>query len=115
MQIPQTHQLLLVQAHTSGAEEWRCATCGRHLLLRWQPAYEKQVLNAGDDRALHSAGRAAPLPRVPAGAARQSYSHEYHHSADMADIGGDWSAEGLRPWVRWFQQAGLDDLWNQPL
>lgn len=115
MQPQQTHQLQLVHAHASGAEEWRCSTCGRHLLLRWQPAYQKQVLAPGDTHAIHSAGRAGPAPQAGAGAQPQSYSHEYHHSADTADIDGDWSAEGLRPWLRWFQQAGLDDLWNQPL
>lgn len=107
MELSQSHQLRLVHMHASGAEEWLCPTCGRRLLLRWQPAYEKQVLIAGDIRAIHSASR-APQPERAAAGSQPS-------GADMADIGGDWSAEGLRPWVRWFHEAGLDDLWNQPL
>ncbi len=115
MEQRQPHQLRLARMHASGAEEWLCPTCGRHLLLRWQPAYQKQVIAAGDPAALHSAGRAGQPGRMPTGAPPQTYRHASHPGADTADIGGDWSAEGLQPWLRWFQQAQLDELWNQPL
>lgn len=41
----------------SGAEEWVCPTCGRRMLLRWPPEYEKLVLDHGDDSAIHVGGK----------------------------------------------------------
>jgi len=41
----------------SGAEEWVCPTCGRRMLLRWPPDYEKLVLEHGDDTAVHVGGK----------------------------------------------------------
>jgi len=41
----------------SGAEEWACPTCGRRMLLRWPPDYEKLVLEHGDDSAIHVGGK----------------------------------------------------------
>jgi hypothetical protein len=43
-----------------GAEEWWCSQCSRRLLLRWPPAFEKIVLDRGDEWAVHvGAGRLA--------------------------------------------------------
>lgn len=56
---PQTeqHQMQLEKTHSSGAEEWYCPTCGRRFLLHWPPNYEKIVLEAGDEYAIHSGGK----------------------------------------------------------
>jgi hypothetical protein len=37
----------------SGAEEWACPDCGRRVLLRWPPDFERLILEHGDDRAVH--------------------------------------------------------------
>ena len=37
----------------SGAEEWACPDCGRRVLLRWLPDFERLILEYGDDRAVH--------------------------------------------------------------
>ena len=37
----------------SGAEEWACPDCGRRVLLRWRPDFERLILEYGDDRAVH--------------------------------------------------------------
>jgi hypothetical protein len=42
-----------VRTEESGLEEWACPTCGRRMLLRWPPDYEKQVIEAGDQKACH--------------------------------------------------------------
>src|SRR5258708_19779727 len=39
-----------------GVEEWTCTTCARRLLLRRPPAFEKIVLERGDERAAHVGG-----------------------------------------------------------
>jgi hypothetical protein len=37
----------------SGAEEWACPDCGRRVLLRWPPDFERLILEYGDERAVH--------------------------------------------------------------
>lgn len=37
----------------SGQEEWVCPDCGRRVLLRWPPDYERLILEYGDDNAVH--------------------------------------------------------------
>jgi len=59
-----THEMRMLQADETGAEEWACPTCGRRILLRWPPGYDKRVLEPGDEEACHigSAAHTAPLP-----------------------------------------------------
>jgi hypothetical protein len=82
----------------SGAEEWACPDCGRRMLLRWPPNYEKLVLERGDDTAIHVGGKGglrigqvavapAPAPDPPPAdvpAAEQQW---------LRDIGIDWDGE----------------------
>lgn len=68
-EIPQApqHEMQLDKTHPSGAEEWFCPTCGRRLLMRWPPNYNKLVLEAGDEFAIHSGGKGGlrlGLPQV---------------------------------------------------
>jgi hypothetical protein len=51
------HEMVLVGSVESGAEEWACPTCGRRMLLRWPPHYEKLVLDHGDSTAVHVGGK----------------------------------------------------------
>ena len=53
------------QSLEHGAEEWTCACCGRRLLLRRPPAFEKIVLERGDEWAAHI-GSSAGGPRAVA-------------------------------------------------
>jgi hypothetical protein len=39
-----------------GVEEWSCTQCSRRLLFRWPPAFEKVVLDRGDEWAAHVGG-----------------------------------------------------------
>jgi hypothetical protein len=41
------------QTPEPGVEEWSCTECGRRLLLRRPPAFEKIVLERGDEWAAH--------------------------------------------------------------
>jgi hypothetical protein len=58
MAAPQ-HVMILAARRESGAEEWHCPTCGRRFLMRWPPAYQKEVLDPGDEQVVHvgSTGR----------------------------------------------------------
>ena len=51
------HEMVLETTHASGAEEWYCPTCGRRFLLRWPPAYEKVIIEPGDEFAAHSGSK----------------------------------------------------------
>ena len=49
--------MVLAGSAESGAEEWVCPSCGRRMLLRWPPDYQKLVLEHGDDTAVHVGGK----------------------------------------------------------
>jgi hypothetical protein len=55
--VPATHTMTLVGQAQSGAEEWVCPRCGRRMLLRWPPDYQKLVLEEGDESAVHVGGK----------------------------------------------------------
>ena len=55
--MPARHEMLPTGSGESGAEEWACPTCGRRMLLRWPPNYEKLVLERGDEAAIHVGGK----------------------------------------------------------
>jgi hypothetical protein len=52
-----THEMVMVGVSDSGTEEWLCPQCGRRTLMRWEPGYERVVLDVGDDLATHFGGR----------------------------------------------------------
>jgi len=56
MTAPEQHEMMLEERQASGAEAWWCPTCGRRLVLRWSPEYEKLVLSRGDEHARHAGG-----------------------------------------------------------
>lgn len=59
------HDMLLETSHTSGAEEWVCPTCGRHLIVQWSPKFKKVVLSAGDEYAIHSGSKGGLVLAAP--------------------------------------------------
>jgi hypothetical protein len=52
------HQMKRAGIRENGAEEWSCRSCGRRLLLRWSPQYQKLVLEPGDEHATHTGATA---------------------------------------------------------
>ena len=57
MHEPQQHEMQLAMTHPSGADEWHCPRCGRRFLMHWPPAYQKVILEPGDEYAIHSGGK----------------------------------------------------------
>jgi DNA-directed RNA polymerase subunit RPC12/RpoP len=53
----QKHEMVLEATHPSGEEEWNCPTCGRRLLINWEPMFKKTVLETGDEFSIHSGGK----------------------------------------------------------
>jgi hypothetical protein len=52
-----THEMVLTGHGESGAEEWHCPQCGRRMLVRWLPSFDKVVVEHGDERAAHVGGK----------------------------------------------------------
>jgi hypothetical protein len=48
-----THEMILNGRAEAGAEEWVCPACGRRVLVRWPPDFERLILEYGDDSAVH--------------------------------------------------------------
>ena len=59
------HEMHLVQTHDTGAEEWHCPTCGRRFLLHWPPDYRKEVIETGDEYAIHTGGKGGLQMQAP--------------------------------------------------
>ncbi len=59
------HQMTRTSTAERGVEEWSCTQCSRRLLFRLPPAFEKLVLDHGDEQAAHVGGglRAAAMAR----------------------------------------------------
>jgi hypothetical protein len=55
--VPARHEMIFTGKGESGAEEWVCPTCGRRMLMRWPPNYEKLILEHGDEAAIHVGGK----------------------------------------------------------
>ena len=76
-----------------GVDEWSCTRYSRRLLLRRPPAFEKIVLDGGDEWAAHVGGtgglRAAPIHARPAGRGVPPA----HERAWLAGHGIDWAAD----------------------
>jgi hypothetical protein len=124
---------VLETTHSSGAEEWYCPACGRRFLLRWPPAYEKVVIEPGDEFAAHS-GSKGDMLRMHAGdivdptdrsadddlltlrRAQPSEAVEepppvVRPTADE-EPGDIPMTDELRPWLKWL--VGADDAPDEP-
>ena len=89
---PVRHEMVLAERLPSGAEEWWCPSCGRSLVMRWPPCYEKVVLSEGDPSAVHVGG--APGKPEP---------------------GVEPVVEAVEPgqkWLAWLHDNGID--WESP-
>ena len=51
--VRETHEMVLNGRAESGTEEWVCPDCGRRVLLRWPPNFERLIVEYGDDGAVH--------------------------------------------------------------
>ena len=47
------HEMTRTESPEPGVDEWSCTRCSRRLLLRRPPAFEKVVLDRGDEWAAH--------------------------------------------------------------
>ena len=83
------HEMTRTRSLGPDVDEWSCTQCGRQLLMRRPPAFEKLVLEPGDEWATHVGGtgglQVAAAPAQPASADLSPRAREW-----LADHGIEW-------------------------
>jgi hypothetical protein len=107
------HEMQLQTRYDSGAEEWFCPVCGRRLVLQSSPTYSMTILNAGDEHVRHSGSNGGL--RIGALQVAEEQPNEQAPTLDVPAIPESLDdaetplAEELRPWLKWFKEAGFYD------
>jgi len=94
------HTMTLITEH-EGTEEWQCPTCGRHLLVSWNPVFHKTVLLEGDPSARHTGLKKNVQTKNIPPALLPGTEDEPIEDAR------------LEPWVIWMDEIGFENLWNE--
>jgi len=106
----QTHQMVLINSHTGGAEEWICPECGRRILIEWLPDFHKIVLDEGDMDVAHSGSKGGLIMGlneiIDLNEDREVVSAHTSENDIVLDIDED----RLDPWMRWLDTKGFKDL-----
>jgi len=132
MDLQEHHEMVLAVTHPSGAEEWFCPVCGRRFLLKWPPAYQKIVLEPGDEYAAHSGSKgemlrmgsldlvdtgapsdaddllALPSPR-PSATEDELLPPRADYTAQAEEPGDIPITDELQPWLKWLENSDLDN------
>lgn len=61
--MPERHEMALQGRGESGAEEWLCSACGRHIMIAWPPSFTMLVLDDGDLTAIHAGAKGGVVMR----------------------------------------------------
>jgi hypothetical protein len=101
----QHHEMVLGKTHPSGVDEWYCPTCGRRLVMEYEPAFKKTVLTAGDETAIHGGMKGG----LRMGSIR-SVSGDGTDAEEATEI--SLNDPSLAPWVAWLDNVNFDTLWN---
>jgi hypothetical protein len=98
------HEMVLKKTHPSGAEEWSCPTCGRRMLIRWEPKFKRTVLEAGSSDAAHSGFKSSPqISGMLSSINENALPEETEPSIDAAR---------LAPWEAWLEESNFESLWD---
>ena len=94
------HTMTLIHEH-EGTEEWLCSSCGRHLLVSWNPVFHKTILVQGDPAAKHTGlKKNVKTKELPAGL--------------LPGTSGDPIQDArLEPWITWMNEINFENLWNE--
>jgi hypothetical protein len=86
------HEMTRTRTLERGVEEWSCTQCSRRMLFRPPPAFEKVVLDRGDEWAAHVGGTGGLQVTAPnvAPAARDLPASDLNW---LAAEGIDWGPE----------------------
>jgi hypothetical protein len=102
------HDMVLEEKKPSGEENWYCPTCGRRMLITWEPKFKRTVLDAGDPNVRHSGFKGdLHFGEQNSHMMQQAISHEYKESIDL-----DIDKSRLAPWESWLDESGFENLWK---
>jgi hypothetical protein len=99
------HEMILEKTDSSGAEEWNCPTCGRRMLIRWEPKFKRTVLEAGSPNVAHSGFKSSPQisDRRDSSINENALPEETEPPIDAAR---------LAPWEAWLEESNFESLWD---
>jgi hypothetical protein len=101
----QQHEMILEITHPSGEDEWYCPTCGRRVVMIYEPEFRKTILEVGDEYAAHSGGKGGmKMGTLQATSIKSVDSEEYSDSAS--------EEPNFRPWLTWLNEVDFDKLWK---
>ena len=98
------HAMELIREHED-TEEWLCPTCGRRLLVNWNPKFKRTVLIAGDQSVTHS------------GFKNQTQSEDtmevpFDETPTRPTVEKPIEESRLTPWTLWMDKTDFANLWN---
>jgi len=97
------HTMTMINEH-EGTEEWLCSSCGRHLLVSWNPVFKKTVLLEGDPSAKHTGLKNNLLARDKRDVPTALLPGPPKESVEDPR---------LLPWLTWMDESGFENLWNR--
>jgi hypothetical protein len=101
------HEMVLEEKNALGEENWYCPTCGRRMIITWNP-WKKVVLEQGDLYAAHGGSKGG-----------FSLGHIQITQGDQVigpyALGPSADDPALAPWQRWLDGVDSDNLWNREL
>lgn len=101
------HEMVLEETQANGEENWYCPTCGRRMIITWDP-WKKVVIEQGDLEADHSGSKGG----LKMGPMQISQGNQV---IDSSAVGPAVDDPYLAPWQRWLDNVDSDDLWNRKL
>jgi len=99
------HEMILEKTHPSGADEWYCPTCGRRMLISWEPQFKRTVLEAGSPEATHSGFKNALQAGV-----NMAPSMTENFLQEETEMPIDEAR--LAPWEAWLEESNFENLWD---
>jgi hypothetical protein len=78
--------------------------------MQWPPAYNKVILEAGDETAIHSGGK---------GTAVHTDQNEQNQGAqaepELVSEQHEEDQDGLEPWLTWMDSIDFEQMWERDL
>lgn len=101
------HEMVLEETESTGEENWYCPTCGRRMMITWNP-WKKVIIEQGDVYAAHSGSKGG----FRLGPVQITQGDQVIGTSAVGPTVDDPS---LAPWQRWLDRVDSDDLWNKTL
>jgi hypothetical protein len=96
------HEMVLEETQSTSEENWYCPTCGRRMIITWQP-WKKVVLEQGNMFAAHNGGKGGLI----LGSVKITHSNQVIGSTAVGPSADD---PTLAPWQRWLDRRDADHL-----